>query len=256
MTQRRLVFITLMCVVPLMIFAIVRVRPYTQSRVDGRPAPEYIEKQSKSQSDESFRYDMEALRQGGPDLRKGLYEAASKSLRDLSDKQPLSQREIEQIVSDFAHYVTLARTGTHADYADWTKEAGRKQILPDNVSNADLYWDIRTIWARHEQLDPQSVQAKQIYLRGRSTSPPGHSHFDKSGPIRELPSGGYLFNSDHDHSAFEVSIGVRVPSSVNDEVADARVGLIFVDDAGRSWKPVLVVLHGVESSFRVALPPI
>lgn len=245
-------------VVALIIFASIRVRPYLQPGRSTPSDPDRARQVKMLENAVVHQFDQAELERGSEDLRAGLHRAALTALRALPADQRPDERSIQALAPIFADYIIACRTGGFAEYAAWAGTLGLEPIKPSTIppGNEDGYWQDGTAWARAEPIDPASVAARTLFVRGRPTHGPFEQVFNATGPSRSLRAGGDVFSSAHDRSAVELSVAAIAPSVDGKSTQPVRVGVVFANDnPNGSWKPMTVISRDVPSNFILFLPP-
>ena len=203
-------------------------------------------------------FNQEILNEGIDELQVSLRRAAENALRSLPQEQRPNDAAIVDIARLFAEYMRICRAGDFDDYEAWAESQGLVASIPTNITTdqRDAYWQETTRWARAKPMDPDSVTARALFVRGRALHDPFTSLFSTSGPTRTLRRTGTTVFQQHDRSALEIRVTAIAPSVDGKTEQAVGIGLVFANDGPNGeWHSIGVLSHDVPQSFVLFLPP-
>jgi len=190
-------------------------------------------------------------------LRGRAAEAVRASLLTLPHGERPSDRDATSIARVFADFLVLNRTGSpeHAleSYRSRGLEAPRQLRNPDPESRMRS-WAYSTAWARHAEIELDTVETQLAYLRGQriGLSPPG-AVIAASRPLR---TGGEIFNTEHSLTGYEVMITVVAPNIDRIGEVELVIRVTIVNDGIQGvWDVIQAACTRVPAG-KVVLPPL
>ncbi len=189
-------------------------------------------------------------------IRGRAIEAARASLLSLDQRFRPTVQEAEAIATVFADFFLLNRTGVADDAI--RRYSQRRMPLPRQLQNEDpekrnISWAYSTAWARHRDIDWESVTTEAKYLRGNYVGQPYAGATTSSS--RPLRVGGNIWDIPHAHTAYDITLRASAPNIDQSSVVDLYVHVTVVNDRpGGGWD-VIQASYSNMPPGKVVLPP-
>lgn len=241
-------------VVLILIISVSRVLPYLKNQ---RNPNDTIGQRQMAQVVTDLKtpqYNPDQLSAGIDELRERLIRKAQAALLALPPGDRPRADAASEIAAVFADFVVLNRAG---DLEQATQSyASRGLPLPDELARipdkAEELWQFATAWARHAQIDPESIRAGVYFLNGQRRRP-GFS----GAPIssRQLRSGTWIVQDGHDRTAYDMIIRVTVPNLDGKSEHPVDIYIVIVNDRpGGGWDVVQTTWNGLPPG-KLFIPP-
>ena len=219
-------------------FSIVRVWPYVvNKRSSGRSSQvEQLTKVVVNSVEPQYEIEMGA--EEVIDLTDRIRRKVNASLLELPSNTRPSDGDSSAISLSFANFVTIHRAGSRLEYLEnYPHERPPSALINDDTVYADQTWSHSTAWARHNDIDIDSIRVTPHFIRGQEIEylgPKGTAYG------RMLRTGKYLaIDGAGQFSAYKVYLKVTVPSYDGKELFDLELGIMMINDGPNDeWSPV------------------
>lgn len=255
-THQAKVGIALLVVAGLVVFAVVRVLPYTQSRPVPAQTGERRELARTITDAVTPAYEEELLSVGVDELRSRLLRKAQAALLNITPSDRPRDPDARVIAAAFADFVVLNRTGTPDDAVDSYRRRGlplHDFLQHDDPEILRKRWSYSTAWARHAPIDPETIRAGPYFVAGE------RRRFGFAGaPIsaRPLRSGASLALADHRHTAYDIVMKVTVPNLDGKSEHPVDIYITIANDGlNGGWDVIQTTWNGLPPGKAFVLPP-
>lgn len=166
-------------------------------------------------------------------------------ISQLPTVQQPSDAEAASLASAYADRLLLHRTGTREEYLGRIWYKPNSLLVDDDVGDkANEYWLHNTAWARHGEIDIDSIQVIPRLIRGtwvnEETRMGGTIHH------RNLADGSIWTDATESYSVYEIVLNSTVPSFDGKEEFETQVSTAMINDGPeRQWGAVAVTLIGI-----------
>ncbi|MBL4698658.1 MAG: hypothetical protein JKX70_07480 [Phycisphaerales bacterium] len=245
--------LTIIAVVSVVVFSVMRVWPYVvnqrksdinaqSKQIDrvlvGADIPDYELKMTQGEVDDLF-----------DRIRRKVNAVAL----EIPNSTRPTQTDLSKISSAFADFVISHRTNTRTEYVKNYVTEPSSELVDDDIAKADLAWLRTTVWARHGNIDVDSIRVQPRFIRGREiagSEPKGGTYF------RDLANGKNLaMDGAGSYSAYEIFLSVVVPSFDGKVELELELGVTLINDGPRGgWSAVSCEYIGVPMGTFVYTP--
>lgn len=244
------------CALAVCVFAAVRVWPYVRGNPDPEDTPERRALIRTLKNGVLPEYDESELAGDVESIMERIRQKTYIELTRLPPGHRPSDQDARNIASVFSEFVGLNRSGSLEDAIERYRSRSIEPnpvLVQEDMDRARLAWAYSTTWARHKDINVDSIRVVSVFQSGRAVSDPRMN----GAPIsaRQLRSGGFASTEPHRFSAFEATINAVVPNrdAISEHAVDICV-LIINDLPGGGWDVVQTTWDGLPSGKFFSLP--
>lgn len=240
-------------VASVIVFSVIRILPYVVNQRGVSTSAQSNQMKKVLVEADIPDYELEMSQGEVDDLFGRIRRKVNAAALEIPNSLRPTQTDLSKISSAFAEFVISHRTNTRLEYINKFINEPPVELVNDDITKADVAWLRNTVWARHRDIDVDSIRVQPRFIRGleiAGSEPKGVTYF------RDLTNGKNLpIDGAGPYSAYEIFLSVVVPSIDGKVELELELGVALINDGPMGeWSAVSCEYIGVPMGIFVYTP--